>query len=165
MQFHRPGDGKGSYGVRNYWYDAISDPGAGQLQHLKRLILSRPYFDRVPDQSVIVGENGTRYEYVTATRGRDYLFVYTYTGRPFEIRLGVLSGDRVKAWWYSPRDGSSQAIGDFPNRGTRRFTPPGVPPPGNDWVLVVDDATKDFLAPGSTNQALRPSRRSMKRKQ
>jgi hypothetical protein len=140
MQFHRPTDGKGAYGTRNYWYEAINDPGSGQLQFLKRLILSRPYFDRVPDQSVIVGENGTRYDYVVATRGKDYLFAYTYTGRPFEVRLGVLTGERVKASWYSPRDGSSQTIGEFPNTGTHQFTPPGTPAAGNDWVLVLDDA-------------------------
>ena len=149
MQFYRRGDGA-AYGARNYWYEAMNDPGAGQMQFLKRLILSRPFFERVPDQSVIAGENGARYEYVIATRGDSYCFAYTYTGRPFEVRLGALSGDRVKAWWYSPRDGSSQTIGEFPNTGTRRFTPPGTPGPGNDWVLVLDDAAKSFAAPGST---------------
>jgi hypothetical protein len=151
MQFHRPSDGQGAYGARNYWYEAINDPGSGQIQFLKRLMLSRPFFDRVPDQSAIAGKNGTRYEYVIATRGTDYLFAYTYTGKPFEIRMGVISGERVKAWWYSPRDGSSQVIGEFPNTGTRQFTPPapgGTPAPGNDWVLVLDDAGKNFGAPG-----------------
>jgi hypothetical protein len=146
MQFYRPGDGA-AYGAKNYWYEAINDPGAGQMQFLKRLILSRPFFDRFPDQSLIAGENGARYDYVIATRGKDYCFAYTYTGRPFQLRLAVVSGERVKAWWYSPRDGSSQLIGEFPNTGVRQFTPPGSPAPGNDWVLVLDEAAKNLVAP------------------
>ncbi len=152
MQFHRPGDRDGAYGVKNqFWYDAISDPGAGQLQYLKRLMLSRPFFDRVPDQSVIAGENGVRYEYAVATRGRGYCFVYIYTGRPVEVRPGGGMGSRVKAWWYNPRDGSAQSAGEFPAKGSQRFAPPGTPAPGNDWVLVLDDAAKNFPAPGAAN--------------
>ena len=146
MQMHKPGSGKGAYGVRNYWYEAIGDPGSGQMQYLKRLVLSRPFFERVPDQSLIAGENGTRYDTVIATRGRGYLFAYSYTGRPFQIRMGAISGKQVRASWYSPRDGSVQPIGLFPNDGVRTFTPPGVPAAGNDWVLVLDDSSQRFGA-------------------
>ncbi len=144
MQMHKPGVGKGSYGVRNFWHEAIDEPGSGQMQHLKNLILSRPFFERVPDQSVIAGENGVRYNRVVATRGKSYLLAYTYTGRPFEIRMGAVSGSEVRAAWYSPRDGSLQPIGTFPNQGVRTFTPPGTPAPGNDWVLILDDASQSF---------------------
>jgi hypothetical protein len=149
MQMHQPGGGAGSYGVRNFWFEAIDDPGAGQMRHLKRLILSRPFFERVPDQSLIVGDHGVRYDYVAATRGVSYLFAYTYTGRPFQIRLGVLSGRRLRGFWYSPRDGSVRPLGVFPNEGVRIFTPPGVPGPGNDWVLALDDESRRFPVPGS----------------
>ena len=135
MQMHNPGSGKGSYGVRKYWYEAIDDPGAGQMQFLKRLILSRPFFERVPDQSLIAGENGTRYDYVVATRGKAYAFLYTYTGRPFRVRMGIISGKQVRASWFDPRDGSSSRIGVFANQGERSFVPPR---PGADWVLVLD---------------------------
>ena len=46
---HKPDSGPG-IGVRNYWYEAIDEPGAGQMQYLKRLVLSHPYLERVPDQ-------------------------------------------------------------------------------------------------------------------
>lgn len=147
MQFHGPGGGKGSYGPKNYWTEALDDPGAGKMQYLKRLMLSRPFFERVPDQTVIEGESGARYDYVAATRGTAYLFAYTFTGRPFSLRLGKISGRRVRAWWYSPRDGSASPIGTFANRGVRRFVPPGEPGDGNDWVLVVDDARRRFASP------------------
>jgi hypothetical protein len=147
MQFYRPGDGPG-YGAKEFWTVAIDDPGAGQMGYLKNLMLSRPYFERKPDQSVIAGANGTKYDYVIATRGASYLFAYSYSGKPFRIKLGAISGERVTANWFSPRDGSSQSIATFPNRGEREFTPPGDPQPGNDWVLVLDDESKHFAAPG-----------------
>jgi hypothetical protein len=62
------------------WYDAIDDPGAGQMQHLKRLILSRPYFDRLAAQELVAGDIGTRYDRILATRGQSYAMFYTYTG-------------------------------------------------------------------------------------
>jgi hypothetical protein len=146
-QMYKPGGGRGAFGVKNYWYEAIDDPGAGQMQYLKRLILSRPFTERVPDQSVIAGENGVRYDRVVATRGAGYLLAYTYSGRPFEIRMGVISGKQIRASWYNPRDGSSSPIGTFANQGIRKFTPPGTPGAGNDWVLAFDDASNKADAP------------------
>jgi hypothetical protein len=147
QQMYKPGGGRGAFGVKNYWYEAIDDPGAGQMIHLKQLMLSRPYAERVPDDELIAGENGARYDRILATRGTSYLLAYTYTGRPFEIRMGRISGQQAKASWYSPRDGRSVAIGTFPNQGIRKFTPPGTPADGNDWVLLVDDASKNYQAP------------------
>ena len=149
MQMHEPGSGPGSFGVRSYWYEALDEPGAGQMQYLKRLMLSRPYLERIPDQAVVAGANGTRDDRIIASRGKSYLFAYAYTGRAFEVRLGVISGLQVRAWWYDPRTGSAREIGVFPNRGVRSFTPPGPQAPGNDWVLVLDDAAQKFPAPGA----------------
>jgi len=138
MQMHNPKTGKGGYGVREFWTEAIDAPGAGQMQHLKKLMLSRPYFDRVADPSLIVGENGERYDYVAATRGESYALAYTHTGRSFRVRMGTVKGERVRAWWFNPRDGSSEEIGVFANSGEREFDPPGQPEAGNDWVLALD---------------------------
>jgi len=148
MQFHAPGSGPADYSPRNFWYDAIGDPGAGQMRHLAALMLSRPYFDRVHDPDAVVSGSGPRYEHVIATRGRDFAMVYSYSGRPFELRLGAITGTSLRAWWYSPRNGSAQAAGVVANSGTRRFTPPGQPAEGHDWVLVLDDAAKRFGPPG-----------------
>jgi hypothetical protein len=147
MQMYKPNSGKGDYGVRNYWYKAIDDPGAGQIQYLKSLILSRPFFERVFDPSLIAGENGTGYDYVIATRGTGYAFIYTYTGREFDVSLGKITGEKIKAWWYNPRNGKANFIGCFENKGQRHFNPPGRRQQGNDWVLVLDDAAKDFPKP------------------
>ena len=148
FQMHKPEYGRGSYGVRNYWYEAINDPGAGQMQYLKMLILSRPFFERVYDPSIII-DNGEKYDFVIATRGKNYTFIYTYTGREFEAALGKISGDKINAYWYNPRDGKSQFLGNFENTGTRTFDPPGEKSEGNDWILILDDASKKFPVPGN----------------
>jgi len=45
------------------------------------------------------------------------------------------------------RFGAGLYKGTFPNRGDREFDPPGEPAAGNDWILVLDDATKAFPPP------------------
>ena len=137
MQFYQPGDRKGDFGAKKYWFDGIHDPGAGQMKHLKNLILSRTYFERIPDQSLIA-DQGTRYDYLAATRGKDYAFVYSYTGRDMKVFTEKLSGKKTEASWFNPRDGSISIIGVFANEGTMNFDPPGEPQDGNDWVLVLD---------------------------
>jgi hypothetical protein len=148
MQMHKPDSGPGAFGVRNYWYEGIDEPGAGQMQFLKYLILSRPFLERVPDQRLIAEENGTRDHCIITTRGKSYLLAYTYTGRSFKIRMGVISGENVQAWWFDPRNGSARRIGVLRNQGIQAFTPPGSPAQGNDWVLILDDVSKKFSTPG-----------------
>lgn len=147
IQMHKPGVGKGAYGVRKYWYEALDDPGAGQMRHLKQLVLSRPYFERRFDPDA-VADNGERYEFVIAARGRQYLLAYTYTGRSFRLRMGRIEGSRARAWWYDPRTGAATVIGTLANRGERIFDPPGDRAAGNDWVLVLDDLRAGFPPPG-----------------
>jgi hypothetical protein len=137
MQFYKPTDKGGAYGPKKYWFDAINDQGAQQMFYLKKLILSKPYFERVPDQSLIAGEQGEKYNYLAATRGNDYAFIYDYTGRNFQVNMGKIKGEKVKASWYSPHDGSTKLIGEFSNKGLKEFDPPGEEHDGNDWVLVL----------------------------
>lgn len=137
------------------WAEAIDQPGAAQMGHGRRLMESRPYLTRVPDDTVIVpGEvptavpgAGTRRFVATRDSAGSYAMVYVPIGRPFGVRMDVISGPTVKAWWFNPRDGKATAVGTFPNTGTRRFTPPDA---GEllDWVLVLDDAAKNFPEPG-----------------
>jgi len=138
MQMHKPGDPDPAYGVKNYWYEAIDDAGAGQMAHLKNLMLARPFFDRIPDQSLIASGQGEKYDFQVATRGKDYAFVYTYNGRGMEIKLGILESEKVDASWYNPRNGEYTPIGNFENSGTIKFDPPGEKKDGNDWILVLD---------------------------
>lgn len=137
------------------WSEAINQPGAAQMQHGRALIESRPLLTRIPDDSLIVTDRvptsvpGTGRYHFAATRDTDgtYAMVYAPIGRGFKVRMDVIKGAKVKAWWFNPRDGKAKAIGTFPATGEREFTPPE---PGEmlDWVLVLDDAAKKYPAPG-----------------
>lgn len=148
-----------TYGAKPMWYfgeefngkdwkQALDLEGAHDMKHVKDLIMSRPFFSRVPDQSLIVGKAGDSAEHMQATRGDDYAFVYFSTGQNKDIALGKISGRKVKAWWYNPRNGEAIEVGIFRNKGSRSFNPPGEPGRGNDWVLVLDDTSKNYLPPG-----------------
>ena len=151
MQFFVPGRDGASFGAKEPWTSTIDAPGATQMHFLRTLIEARPMLERVPDQTLIT-DNGERYDRVLASRGRGYAFAYSYTGRPFTVRMGAISGRQVAAWWYSPRDGQAMRIGTFANTGTRRFDPPGATAPGNDWTLVLDDASAGFAPPATTGK-------------
>ena len=138
------------------WFEAIDQPGARQMQHARRLLESRPFLTRIPDDSIIVTDRvptsvpgAGRYRFV-ATRDTDgtYAMVYAPVGRKFKVRMDVIKGPRVKAWWFNPRDGKVRQIDTFDNQGGRDFSPPDK---GEmlDWVLVLDDARKDYPAPSS----------------
>jgi len=138
------------------WSAAINQPGAAQMQFGRRLIESRPFLTRIPDQSIIMPDSvptsvpgAGRYAFV-ATRDSDgtYAMVYAPVGRSFKVRMTTIKGQRVKAWWYNPRTGEATAIGEFQNSGDREFTPPNN---GEmlDWVLVLDDASKQYPPPGA----------------
>jgi hypothetical protein len=137
---------KGIYGVKNYWYEAIDDSGSFQMQYVAKLIKSRPYFERIYD-STLVTDQGKRYNYIAATRDKSYAFFYTFNGRPFSVNMGKITGKKVRASWYNPRNGSVTAIGNFNNTGIIKFIPPGNIHDSNDWVLILDDSTKNYPLP------------------
>ncbi|MBP3962722.1 glycoside hydrolase family 140 protein [Paenibacillus lignilyticus] len=117
------------------WRQALHRPGAQQMQHVRGLIESVSFFDRVPDQSLIA-ENYEGANYMVATRGEDYGFIYSPNGLPFRAALGILGGSRIEASWFDPRTGEYSAIGEYDNSGEVTFTPP-ISGRGNDWVLVL----------------------------
>jgi len=136
------------------WQEALDQPGAGQMQYARRLLESRPYLTRIPDDSIIVESDiktampgaGTRRFVATRDTDGSYAFVYAPIGRTFQVHMSKITGQKVKAWWFNPRTGTATSIGEFPNTGEQPFTPPN---PGEfiDWVLVLDDAAKDYLIP------------------
>jgi hypothetical protein len=145
-QMHKEGD-EGILGATHTWKEALDRPGASQMIHLKNLMLSRPYFSRIPGQDALASDPGTGGKHIQATRCSDgtYIMVYTPVQQSFAARIDLLAGEEAKGWWYDPRTGEATEIGRFPAKGVRRFTPPAD---GPDWVLILDDAAKNFSAPG-----------------
>jgi hypothetical protein len=142
------------------WYEAMDAPGAFQMQYAKRLLLSRPFLTRVPDDSILVPDptrtsvpGGGLYRFV-ATRDSEgrYAMVYVPVGKTFSVRTDCIRGHTIKAWWFDPRTGKASVIGTFSNTSQHEFTSPNVGEAA-DWVLVLDDAAMKFPPPGSLRTA------------
>ena len=128
------------------WQDAMNLRGANQMKYVRRLMESHPMLERVPDQTLIVENNYAPSERIQATRGSDYAFIYTSEGKPFTVIMQKINGNTLEAYWYNPRDGKTIDLDKVVNKGPQKFMPPSSGY-GQDWVLVLDDVTKNYAKP------------------
>lgn len=135
-----------SYGARKYWYEALNDPGYRQMKYLKALMTALPFTQGVPDQNLIAGLPGEKYDRLIANRGADYALIYTYTGKPVSIDLTKISGTSKNIWWYDPVNGQLTFVETTPGR-IRTYLADGGYREGNDKVLIAIDATKNYIKP------------------
>jgi hypothetical protein len=130
------------------WQQALVAEAASEMQYLKNLMLSRPYFSRVADQTIIQSSPGSSYlDLIYATRDENgsYAMVYLPQNAPLKINVSKISGKAKNVWWFDVRTGKATAGKTVKANGVQAFTPPAE---GKDWVLVIDDASKKFSAPG-----------------
>jgi Protein of unknown function (DUF4038)/Putative collagen-binding domain of a collagenase len=150
------------------WENSLDDPGALQMRHLSDLMISLSkdqFLDRIPDQSLIEGDQGRmdgaegdRSSRLQATRGGrgDYAMVYSANGRNISLRMNRLAAGRMNAFWFNPRNGRwrvkdidftdpsftdprpfMEHIPSGPAAPIMEFDPPGAVRDGNDWVLIL----------------------------
>ncbi|MFZ5829090.1 MAG: glycoside hydrolase family 140 protein, partial [Planctomycetota bacterium] len=143
--------------ARTPWPAALHHPGSQQMKFFRELFESRPFWKMESDQSLVVGDNPAGADHARAARAADgsYAIVYLPTGKPVTVQLGQLSGESINAWWFNPRQNSSQLIGKFRRTAEREFTPPSSGR-NNDWVLVIDDAAKELPRLGFSYQNIIP---------
>lgn len=149
-QVYDPDKYKPAGNVFTRWEESLGRIASYQMGYGKELMLSRPYFTRIPDQSIL-HEQYDHLDRITATRDSDgtYAFIYTERGKPIDVDLTAIgSGDEVTAWWYDVRSGRPLPLGNFKREKSAVFTPP-TKGTGNDWVLVIDDPACGYPAPGS----------------
>jgi hypothetical protein len=135
------------------WDKAIDRPGGQAMTYLRRLIESRPFLSRVPDQSLIAAGQGEGMDHIQATRGDGYAMLYLPTGKPGTVHLNKIGAQKVKAWWYNPKDGAATEIGTFDSATDKEFVPAGETGRGHDVILVLDDVSKNWDAPGANYHA------------
>ena len=135
------------------WHYALDRPGSYQVGNLRTLMESRPYLSRIPDQEILINNYKDHKDHQQATRNQDssYAMVYVPSNKVVTIQMDRISGDIVQAWWFNPRNGCSKKIGLFPASGTAVFNPPAY---GPDWVLVLDDSTKNYPIPEECSSEL-----------
>lgn len=136
-----------NYPDRGY-LNALDRPGAFQAGFLRHLIESRPMAGRIPDSSLIAEGQGWKGAHMEAFLGGDSSFamVYLPIGKTVTIRTSAVTGRSLKIWWFNPRDDTAQGGDLIFGPDPHVFTAPSTGA-GNDWVLVIDDAAKDYAPP------------------
>ena len=116
------------------WRELVDLPGSLQMAYLysvsRKIWTDRQYFNRTPDQSLIVGDTGdtkgdgmtvgdgdggsnakqkgeATSDKLTAIRDNDgkWAMVYSANGRDFTLDLSKLSSGKKSAFWFNPRTG------------------------------------------------------------
>jgi hypothetical protein len=158
-QMYAPQKGKAVVWPLRTWKEALDAKGSGQLRHLKNLMLSRPYLNRIPDQGLTSQPQTERTNHIQITRDgtagkkdASYIMVYYAYLNNTPIKTDCILHETLRAWWYNPRNGEAILIGELLNKGSfsipwsKRITEDEI---GPDWVLVIDDASKNYPAPGT----------------
>ena len=136
MQFYR-GSGKGAYGVKSPWQEAMHDPGSGQMGHLHQLMTSLDFASGRPADELLAQEQGRQYDRVAVFAGTGFVLVYRYNGEPFRLDLSALGWPLADASWFDPAAGVFSFLYRYDQPGQIRFTPPVKPAGHNDWVLLL----------------------------
>lgn len=131
--------------------------GVTELKHSTALFQSRRWQAFEPDinHTVLTAGFGTfstnsavsSNNYATCARETNghTVMIYAPTQRAMTVNLTKVSGTNALAWWFDPRSGTATNFGLYATTNSQVFTPPDT----NDWVLVLDDASQNFAAPGS----------------
>jgi Protein of unknown function (DUF4038)/Putative collagen-binding domain of a collagenase len=145
----RDGSGLGgsSSGTVPFWYDGINALGSRQMGYLRNLMEARPFFDRMPDQKLVV-DTLSGADKVVCCRSASNAMIYTAGGQSITAVLGKISGSQVKVYGFDPRTGAVTYADTYPNTGTQVLNSPGSPARGNDYVFLLDDAAQSFPVPG-----------------
>ena len=139
------------------WKSFLDTTGSTQLGYMKSLFASRPWYNLVPDQNhtAVTAGYGTfsstgalgANDYLTAARSADgsLLIAYLPSSRSVTVNMTSISGTQAKAWWYNPLNGQATLIGTYSTTGSQAFSPSS-----GDWVLVIDNASLNLSAPGTS---------------
>ena len=129
------------------WLNAIDRPGAFQVGYLRKLMESRPMLQRLADNTIIEKGQGEKGEHMEAFHAKDFSFtmIYLPVGKTIQIKTSGMS-KRITAWWFNPKDATSQIVPLAVTKPSMEFTSPTVGIE-NDWVLVLDDAEKGYKIP------------------
>jgi len=134
------------------WVDALHRPGARQMIHLRRLIESRPFFNRIPDPALVTNPAPGGAQHITASRDTEGTYALVYfpeSDQAATVDLGKLKPGKLHVWWYDPRTGFPRDAGIIDGGAPREFRSPAF---GPDWVLVLDSVAVNYPPPGAIDR-------------
>ena len=138
------------------WRGQLNSPLSIQLSYVGKLFSSRAVHLLVPDQQASVMTAGVQSGSTKATTARakdgSSVIAYIPTRRQVTMDMDKVGGTLAHGWWFNPRTATTTDLGTFATSGTQNFTPPDT----NDWVLVLDNASLNLGAPGTTSSGAAP---------
>lgn len=123
------------------WHIAMDYEGAYSMGIMRRLFEQYPWYQLVPDTSILASAQGEGEEHIQAAKAEDgsFAIIYLPLGNPVSIHLSSIAGKNVKALWYNTENGEFSEAGVYPNSGAQTFSVPGGEGV-KDWVLVISSA-------------------------
>jgi hypothetical protein len=146
-----------TYTFPSGWESHLTDPGAGEVQHVVNLFSGINWWTFSPDTTHQVvtsgygtydGSNGNLPDatYCTTTwDGSTTSITYCPNNSTLTVNMAVFSSP-VTAQWYDPSNGTYHSISGSPfvNSGTELFASPGNNNGGDpDWVLVLKTSSSE----------------------
>ena len=102
-------------------------------------MLSRPDFDRIEDNNLVVSNPGNDYtDRIVATRNRKGTYAMIYLPQPREIKVDLdrLGEGKKRISWFNPVTGKYKKISRRYSNGVIDLKPPKAGQ--EDWVMVID---------------------------
>ena len=134
--------------ARTPWWQALTYPGAYQAGYMRQFFESRAWWKiSFANHLLKKGPNTTGKEVVVG-RANDGSFIMAYAphGSTFSLDLDI-DASNLKAWWYHGRTGTCVDGGSIDKEAEVSFDPPGDEARGNDWVLLVEEASDGQKSP------------------
>lgn len=130
------------------WKTALNAPGANQMKHLKNLMYSFSYLNRIPDQSLLTSHSDTaKSGAVIICRDSNinsgeatYIMAYLPSRQSITLSTKMIKTDKLNIQWFDPRNGNYIPYQtNYPNSGSITVESPTQ---GPDYVLVVQNVLK-----------------------
>ena len=136
------------------WQSQLGSVGSVGQALMGQLFRSREHWKLQPDVShkvVTAGfGSGSTITTTSVTSDGQSIIAYVPNGNSTTLTVDmtkIISGNGLAScWWFNPSTGQATQIGNFATSGSQNFTAPD----GNDWVLVIDAASANLPAPGSS---------------
>jgi len=109
------------------------------MKHVRTLFETKPFYQLVPDQNLIVDGPFSGGEKIKAAMAKDSTFAIMYSprGKPFTVDQSHLKTQPLKATWYDPRYGVFHHLHTGNTFGIQTYTPPSSGR-GQDWILILE---------------------------
>lgn len=124
--------------ARTDWNVSLHLPGSTQMGFMKNIFERFAWQSMEYSPSLILNENleGDSFMMAAMGKNKDFIMVYTPTGKAVELDLKTLKTDQAFCYWFNPRSGKIQFIGKKATSAPAVFKP-WAEGWGSDFLLIV----------------------------